>query len=147
MLAEQGVFHDYYRAANRQAAAEKPDSSRAVEKPLPGAPAFDAVDAKWIDPGVIFGQLIALVRNVPFSSDLVQTITVYPPREGAPATVEEREALPEDSPASPTAGWTSSLNAGSGLRSSPACHRPMGALWTFLQDCAVLPGGHREKIR
>jgi hypothetical protein len=73
-----GVFYDYYRAANRQAAAEKPDSSRAVEKPMPGVPSFDAVDAKWIDPDVILGRLIALVREIPFSLDLVQTITVYP---------------------------------------------------------------------
>jgi hypothetical protein len=93
-----GVFCDYYRAANRQAATEKPDSPRAVEKPMPGVPTFDAVDAKWIDPGVMLGQLIALVRDVAFSLDLVQTITVYPPPEGAPATMEEWEALPEDSP-------------------------------------------------
>ncbi|MFI7224404.1 hypothetical protein ACIBO5_14375 [Nonomuraea angiospora] len=93
-----GVFYDYYRAANRQAAVEKPHYPRAVEKPMPGIPTFDAVEAKWIDPYVVLGQLIALVREIPFSPELVQTITVYPPPEGSPATIEEWEALPEDSP-------------------------------------------------
>ncbi|MFF4194114.1 hypothetical protein [Nonomuraea sp. NPDC001831] len=93
-----GVFYDYYRAANRQAAAENPDDPRAVEKPIPGVATFDAVEAKWIDPYVILGQLIALARDVPYSLDLVRPVTVYPPPEGAPATMEEWEALPDDSP-------------------------------------------------
>ncbi|MFF0329638.1 hypothetical protein ACFYTU_53615 [Nonomuraea angiospora] len=61
-------------------------------------PSFDAVEAKGIDPVVILGQLIALARETPYGRDLVRTATVYPPPEGAPATVEEWEALPEDSP-------------------------------------------------
>ncbi|MBB5774027.1 hypothetical protein [Nonomuraea jabiensis] len=93
-----GVFYDYYRAADRQAAAEKPDSPRAVEEPMAGVPSFDAVDAKGIDPNVILGQLIAVVKEIPYSLDLIQTITVYPPPEAAPATIEEWEALPDDSP-------------------------------------------------
>lgn len=93
-----GVFCDYYRAADRQAAAEKPDFPRVVAESIPGVPTFDAVDAKWIEPQVKLGQLVALVRDVPFSPELVQTITVYPPPEGAPATIEEWEALPDDSP-------------------------------------------------
>ncbi|MFI9594548.1 hypothetical protein [Nonomuraea sp. NPDC052265] len=77
---------------------EKPNYPRAVDKPMPGVPTFDAVDAKWIDPDVILGRLIALVREIPFNLDLVQTISVYPPPEGSPATIEEWEALPDDSP-------------------------------------------------
>ncbi|MGW6500017.1 hypothetical protein [Nonomuraea angiospora] len=61
-------------------------------------PSFDAVEAKGIDPVVILGQLIALAREIPYGLDVVRTATVYPPPEGAPATVEEWEALPEDSP-------------------------------------------------
>ncbi|MEO3795817.1 hypothetical protein ABGB14_36895 [Nonomuraea sp. B10E15] len=99
-----GVVYDYYRAADRQAAAEKPDSPRAVEKPMAGVPSFDAVDAKGIDPIVILGKFIALARETPYSLGLVQTITVYPPPEGAPATVEEWEALPDDSPYKEGAG-------------------------------------------
>jgi hypothetical protein len=93
-----GVFYDYYRAADRESAVVKPDSPRAVEKPRPGEPFFDAVDAKWIDPAVILGRLIALVRSVPFDLDIVRTVDVYPPPEGAPTTDEEWDALPEDSP-------------------------------------------------
>ncbi|GGT22148.1 hypothetical protein GCM10010176_078340 [Nonomuraea spiralis] len=93
-----GIFYDYYRAADRRAAAEKPEIPRAVEKPVRGGPAFDAVDAKGIDPEMILGRLIALAREIPFSFDLVQTSTVHPPPEGAPATMEEWEALPDDSP-------------------------------------------------
>ncbi|SEG76583.1 hypothetical protein SAMN05444920_104397 [Nonomuraea solani] len=85
-----GVFYDYYHAASRQAAAEKPEDPRAVEKPMRGMPAFDAVDAKGIDPDVTLGQLIALVRGIPYSPDLVRTVTVHPPPE-------EWEALPDDS--------------------------------------------------
>ncbi|MFD1934894.1 hypothetical protein ACFSKW_25810 [Nonomuraea mangrovi] len=87
-------MYDYYRAADRQAAVVDPDSGRAGRK----HPAFDAVEAKWIDPGIVLGQLVALVRDVPYSLDLVQTTSLYPPPEGGPKTLEEWEALPEDSP-------------------------------------------------
>jgi hypothetical protein len=93
-----GVFYDYYRAANRQAAVEKPDYPRTVERPLPGIPAFDAVETKWLTPWDSLPQLIALIRNVPYTDDLVQTVDLYPPPEGAPKTDEEWDALPEDSP-------------------------------------------------
>ncbi|MFE3451962.1 hypothetical protein ACFXJ8_23875 [Nonomuraea sp. NPDC059194] len=86
-------MYDYYRAADRQAAMVDPDKGRAV----PGA-TFDAVDAKGVDPQVILGQLIALIRDVPHDLDLMRTVTLYPPPEGAPKSPEEWEALPEDSP-------------------------------------------------
>ncbi|GAA2664994.1 hypothetical protein GCM10010412_040940 [Nonomuraea recticatena] len=89
-----GVLYDYYRAADRQAAMAEPDRGRAES----GSPSFDAVDAKGIDPVVILGQLVALIRDVPYDLDLVRTITLYPPPEGGPQSLEEWEALPEDSP-------------------------------------------------
>ncbi|MEU4323659.1 hypothetical protein [Nonomuraea dietziae] len=89
-----GVFYDYYRAADRQAAMAEPDRGRAES----GSTAFDAVDTKGIDPVVILGQLVALIRDVPYDLDLVRTITLYPPPEGGPRSLEEWEALPEDSP-------------------------------------------------
>ncbi|MFD1935608.1 MULTISPECIES: hypothetical protein [Nonomuraea] len=86
-------MYDYYRAADRQAAMVDPDSGRAA----PGT-VFDAVDAKGIDPRVILGHLIALIRDVPYDLDLIETISLYPPPEGGPQSLEEWEALPEDSP-------------------------------------------------
>ncbi|MEU7000381.1 hypothetical protein [Nonomuraea sp. NPDC046570] len=56
------------------------------------------MDTKWIDPGLVLGQLVALVSDVTFSIDLVDTVTLYPPPEGAPKSDEEWDALPEDSP-------------------------------------------------
>ncbi|WP_344831065.1 hypothetical protein [Nonomuraea dietziae] len=72
----------------------EPDRGRAES----GSTAFDAVDAKGIDPVVILGQLVALIRDVPYDLDLVRTITLYPPPEGGPKSLDEWEALPEDSP-------------------------------------------------
>ncbi|WP_431894293.1 hypothetical protein [Nonomuraea sp. bgisy101] len=87
-------MYDYYRAADRQAAVVHPDSGRAGRS----NPAFDAVDAKWIDPGLVLGQLVAFIRDVPYSVGLVETVALYPPPEGAPKSLEEWEALSEDSP-------------------------------------------------
>ncbi|MFI7105360.1 hypothetical protein ACIBK9_03530 [Nonomuraea sp. NPDC050227] len=138
-----GVFYDYYRAANRQVAAEKPDDPRAVGKPIQGGGTFDAVEAKWIDPCVILGRLIALARDVPYSLDLVRTVTVYPPPEGAPATMEEWEALPDDSP----------YKDGPGIEELPADVRdtlagvPDGRLdelveqWEQIEEFAFVPPG------
>lgn len=92
-----GVIFEYYRAENRDVAIAHPSRSR-TGKPLPGGPVFDAVDTKWIDPGLVLGQLVALVSDVAFSIDLVDTVTLYPPPEGAPKSDEEWDALPEDSP-------------------------------------------------
>ncbi|MEU8397958.1 hypothetical protein AB0C28_22415 [Nonomuraea sp. NPDC048892] len=93
-----GIFYEYFRAANRQVAVEKPDHSRVVAKPLPGFPAFDAVESKWFNPCDSLSKLIALIRNVPYSMDLVPTVELYPPPENAPKTDQELAALPEDSP-------------------------------------------------
>ena len=94
-----GVLYDYYRAADREAAIVRPDLGRAAGvRVLPGEPVFDGVDAKGIDPTVILARLIGFIRGVSWSSDLVDVVTLYPPREGAPTTDEEWDALPEDSP-------------------------------------------------
>ncbi|GIH22278.1 hypothetical protein Aph01nite_05880 [Acrocarpospora phusangensis] len=91
-----GVLYDYYRAAGRDAAIADPENPRAVDEPE--RPVFDAVDAKSIDPHVAFGQLVALAAGVPYSIDLIDSVMLYPPPEGAPQSDEEWESLPEDSP-------------------------------------------------
>lgn len=59
---------------------------------------FDAVDAKWIDPHLKLGMLVALMAGVPYTVDLVESESVYPPPQGAPKSMEEWESLPADSP-------------------------------------------------
>ncbi|MDN3355628.1 hypothetical protein [Actinomadura sp. DC4] len=70
----------------------------------------DAIDAKGIDPDVILGQLLGFILDVPWSVDLVDGVNVWPPQETAPASVEEFERLPEDSPWQ-TGPWLSELKA------------------------------------
>ncbi|MEZ0073777.1 hypothetical protein [Planotetraspora sp. GP83] len=91
-----GVFYDYYRAASRDAAVAEPLAPRAVQEPE--HPMFDAVDAKWIDPHLKLGALVALITDVPYTVDLVDSVSLCPPSEGAPKSMEEWESLPEDSP-------------------------------------------------
>ncbi|WP_164904107.1 hypothetical protein [Nonomuraea polychroma] len=59
---------------------------------------FDVVETKWIDPSGALGDLVAVIKGVPYSGDLVETVTLYPPPEGEPKTEDEWLALPEDSP-------------------------------------------------
>lgn len=92
------AMHDYYRAADRPTATWSPDELRASGKPLPDAPVFDVVETKWVDPSGSLGSLVAVIKGVPYSNDLVKTVTLYPPPGGAPQTEDEWLALPEDSP-------------------------------------------------
>jgi hypothetical protein len=67
-----GVLYDYFRAADdvtAYAAADRPGGPLATDRS--GAPAFDGVAAQGIDPVVTLGQLVAFVRGVSWSPDLV----------------------------------------------------------------------------
>ncbi|WP_327088374.1 hypothetical protein OIE66_39650 [Nonomuraea sp. NBC_01738] len=76
-----GILVDYYRAANREAALERPDLGRANVKLLPGDPVFDGVDAKRIEPALMFAQLIAFINEVPWSvRDPSPMTLLYPPQ-------------------------------------------------------------------
>ncbi|MGN9841486.1 hypothetical protein ACTMTI_25500 [Nonomuraea sp. H19] len=89
---------DYYRAPDRATATVRPTTVRDRSKPLRGVPVFDVVEITWVDPSGSLGSLVAAIKNVPFSDDFVETVTLYPPPEGAPQTEGEWLALPEDSP-------------------------------------------------
>lgn len=89
---------DYYRAPDRATATLRPTTVRDSSKPLRGAPVFDVVDVTWVDPSGSLGSLVAAIKNVPYSDDLVETVTLYPLPEGEPQTDEEWLALPEGSP-------------------------------------------------
>ncbi|GGQ04329.1 hypothetical protein [Streptosporangium pseudovulgare] len=93
-----GVFYEYYRAADRTAATVQSEHSREIADPSRGVPEFDVVVAKWIDPEVVLGQLVAFAGHVDYRLGLAETVVLYPPPEGAPRSDEEWDALPEDSP-------------------------------------------------
>ncbi|MFI6790883.1 hypothetical protein ACIBG4_26500 [Nonomuraea sp. NPDC050383] len=93
-----GVFFEYYRAADRAVAIVQPEHPRETADASCGLPEFDVVVTKWIDPGVVLGQLVAFAGQVDYSVRLVEVVVLYPPPEGAPRSDEERDALPEDSP-------------------------------------------------
>lgn len=93
-----GVLYDYFRAPGTAVALAVADR--------PGGPldepgdefAVDGVATKWIDPHVVLGRLVASILQVPWNPALVSTVSVWPPEEGKPQTLEEYNDLPEDSP-------------------------------------------------
>lgn len=87
-----GVHYEYYRAADRVSATVRPEHTRVIGVLSRGVPEFDVVETKWIDPEVCLGKLVAFAGEVDYSADLVETVELYPPPEGAP------HALPEDFP-------------------------------------------------
>jgi hypothetical protein len=90
-----GTLSDYFRAADAKAAAR---AMKLPGGPLLPEPAFDGVEAKGIDPCVVLGQLVAIIREVPWDVELVRTTLVWPPPDTQPRSEEEYNALPEDSP-------------------------------------------------
>ncbi len=61
-----GVNYDYFRAPDDASAA------RVLTRPRDSSTAaFDMVATKWIDPAVVLGKLVALVRDEPWDVDLV----------------------------------------------------------------------------
>src|SRR5690242_11156167 len=84
-----GVLTDYFRAgdvASVVQALERTDGG-----PLVGLqdPAFDGVEANGVDTVVVLGKLVAAIRQVQWSADLVEDTTVWPatppPGPGGPA--------------------------------------------------------------
>jgi len=105
-----GVLHDYFRAANHKAALgvlEAPAGPLVPDDT--GRTPFDGIDAKGVDPNVVLGQLVAIVRNTQWTTETVTTTSVWPPPDTAPATLDEAMTLPEDSPWS-TGPWVMELD-------------------------------------
>ncbi|MFF5206613.1 hypothetical protein [Streptosporangium sp. NPDC000396] len=93
-----GLFFEYYRATDREAALVRPEASRAIEEPH-GVSGFDVVETKWIDTWGTLNKLVALIADVDLSTELVATVRLYPLYpDPVPQTDEEWDALPEDSP-------------------------------------------------
>jgi hypothetical protein len=79
-----GVLFDYFRAEDVQAVAHVMKRARGgpVVRSRDGLPLADAVDAKGIDPFVALSTLVALIRAVPWSPDLVPSSEVWPRTDG-----------------------------------------------------------------
>ncbi|TDD81507.1 hypothetical protein [Actinomadura rubrisoli] len=73
-----GVLTDYFRAADAESVVQA--LRRLDGGPLVGtrSPAFDGVEAKGIDVCVVLGQLIAAIKQVPWTVELVEEKTVWP---------------------------------------------------------------------
>lgn len=94
-----GVLFDYFRASDPVAAASVMELPAGPLVPGDeGQPPFDGVDAKGIDPAVVLGQLVAIARGVPWSTETVTSRSVRPPPDTAPVSVEQAAELSEDSP-------------------------------------------------
>jgi hypothetical protein len=107
-----GVLCDYFRAPDASVAATVVDLPAGPIAPGDdGRTHFDGVDAKGVMPHVMLGQLVAIVRGVPYDDEILTTATVWPPPDTAPASVEEYEDLPEDSPWH-TGPWVEELDDG-----------------------------------
>jgi hypothetical protein len=109
-----GVLIEYFRAPGKEAALRLLDHGDGV----PGSPAtvgegVDALDAKGVDPAVVLGKPLGLIRSVPWSVDLVETVAVWPPEDTKPRSREEMGRLPAESPWN-TGPWLQEL--GEGLR-------------------------------
>lgn len=94
-----GVLCDYFRAPDAATAVRVMDvlgGPLAVDDA--GQPACDGVDAKGVDPAVAFGQLVALIRGVPWTPDTIGSELLWPAAAPIPTRVEEMGALPSESP-------------------------------------------------
>ncbi len=69
-----GVLCDYFRAPGVdevRAFLDNNDGASPVE-------AFDGIDLKWIDPGVILGRLVGLATDQEWSTGLVNDHLIWP---------------------------------------------------------------------
>jgi hypothetical protein len=75
-----GVLYDYFRAPDDAAAEALMAATDGGPVMVYGGdrPVADAVDAKGIDPSVILGQLVASVRGVEWTPDVVGDELVWP---------------------------------------------------------------------
>jgi hypothetical protein len=101
-----GVLTDYFRAPDAASVV------RVLERTGGGSPltarpaAFDGVEAKRLDPVVVFATLVAAVRGVPWQADLVEEATIWP---ASPSPGPEGPA-DEDDPWA-TGPWVMELRA------------------------------------
>jgi hypothetical protein len=77
-----GVLYDYFRSADAAAVAKLMEATAGHSPLYPdGAAAADGIDAKGIEPVVTLGQLIAMILDVEWESDLANGDLVWPAGE------------------------------------------------------------------
>ncbi|MER7703996.1 hypothetical protein ABTX81_13960 [Kitasatospora sp. NPDC097605] len=73
-----GVLTDYFRAADDAAVLAALGDAEGGPLVGGGRAVFDGTEAKGVDPDVVLGQLIAVVRRVEWAVDLVGGTPVWP---------------------------------------------------------------------
>lgn len=68
-----------------------------LTKDAAGVAAFDGVTAHAVEPNLALGELVALAQGVRWHLGLSRIVSVWPPAETEPRSIEEAMALPEDS--------------------------------------------------
>ncbi|MFD9130498.1 hypothetical protein [Kitasatospora sp. NPDC059571] len=74
-----GVLTDYFRAPGADAVRQVLERTEGGSPLVGRRSVFDGVPSKGLDPGVVLGQLIAAIREVPWGVDLVGDTPVWPP--------------------------------------------------------------------
>ncbi|MFI2203186.1 hypothetical protein ACH47Z_20840 [Streptomyces sp. NPDC020192] len=137
-----GVLTDYFRAADAAAVVRVLERTEGGSPVCPGPGVFDGVEAKRLDPDVVLGELIAAIRRVPWSVDLVTEKSVWPttptPGPDGPASDEDPWA---------TGPWVTELGTGARdtLAGIPDAEVPAAvARWV---ECEELRGTRAEDVR
>jgi hypothetical protein len=69
------LLFDYFRAPDADAVRRVVDAGDGC---TPMGEVFDGIDARRVDPAIVLGMLIAAIRQVPWSPDLVRERLVWP---------------------------------------------------------------------
>jgi hypothetical protein len=96
-----GILNDYFRAPDAASAARVAElpAGPCGPRDYDAQPTFDGIEAKGgVDPSVVLGQLVALIRGVRWTPELASTEWVWPPEEQLPdvalsPTSEEEPAV------------------------------------------------------
>ncbi|MEU6506126.1 hypothetical protein [Streptomyces sp. NPDC046942] len=137
-----GVLTDYFRAADAASVVKVLERTDGGSPVLPRPGVFDGVEAKRLDPDLVLGELIAAIRGVPWSVDIVSETCVWP---ATPAPGPDGPAGDDDPWA--TGPWVTELGTDvrDTLAAVPDAEVPAAvARWA---ECEELRGTEAEDIR
>lgn len=138
-----GVLTDYFRATD--AATVVRAMQRTDGGPLVGTaqPSFDGVEAKFLDPVVVLGKLIATVKRVPWDVDLVEEAPVWP------TTPTPDWADPPEGDAWVTGPWVTELGTATrdALAEVPDCEvREAVDVWVQVEELRGVPAEQMQPV-
>lgn len=99
-----GVLTDYFRAPDDATVLRALTRTRGGSPLTPDPPLFDGIEAKSLDPTLTLALLIAAIREVPWSVDLIDDTPVWPTTP--PPTPDNP---PSDEDPWSTGPWTTAL--------------------------------------